>query len=165
MSYQNQNYQNHNHNYNQRNGNRGYGNREPSKVFKDILAEITKQELSKIDLKKMIGHDGLVSKFANETKMKANQIRKIFNEVRKIQRKLDSTDVNLDKIKDDLTLLYPKISYAKNRKAGGHPLIPDEFAQFLFALLDKVLKENSKTGFKKFVNIMEAFVGFAKKDN
>lgn len=155
-----------NHNYHNNNGhNRGQRNRQSSKEFEKILAEIQKQKLSQIDLQEMVKHDGLVYQFADNTNMKANQIRKIFNEIRKIQRKLDSKDDNLDKIKDDLTLLYPKISYARKRKAGGHPLIPDEFAKFLFKLLDKVLEENSLAGFKKFVNIMEAFVGFAKKDN
>ena len=112
---------------------------------------------------KIFKFKGLLENFADQTSMKSNQIRKIFNELKKIERKYKDTG-NEEELKKALVFIYPKIAYGKNRKAQGGPLISKEFAEFLRLMLDNILNSNNvKKDFKMFMQLFEGFVGFVKR--
>ncbi len=79
------------------------------------------------------------------------QLRKLFSEIKRLQL----MNLDDDKLSLKLSLIVPKIAYARGRK-----LIDEEFYKLLKTLIEKVKASHVREQYRNFVQIFEAIVAF-----
>jgi len=129
-----------------------------NKINVDDLSLLKPSELDKLSSEKG-------ERYAKIDKIRTNQIRNIYTSIKQIKTKYRNKK-NFDlEIEKDLILLKPIMAYATGRQ-----YILRDYQEFLFELIDKVLKSHNKElALENFFSIIESFVAYHKfyggKDN
>ncbi len=123
-----------------------------------VLQEIkNNQDLGKVLTdEKIYKNDGYAYKIAEEMggRLKASQLRKIFEKIKHIEQKLEKDE----DYKKDIFELYPRLAYAKGRK-----LLPDDFYKLLIHLLERA--EQNKKNAEIVVKFITSIVAYHKFHN
>jgi CRISPR-associated protein Csm2 len=106
-------------------------------------------------------------KFAQDDKVKTNQIRNFFAAISKMRVNFSSAekDKKYQTIQNDLILLKPKLAYAAGRQRDVR-----NFQQYVTQAIDAVIKSNDKEkATENFFALIESIVAYHKfyggKDN
>jgi len=102
---------------------------------------------------------GLVATLARNDKTKMSQVRKIFAELNNLYS-LSKKSENIDEIKKEVLMLFPKINYAKNREVLKYDLyvVLKNWLNYLY----NELKKGNKKPFEKFHDFLTALISYKK---
>jgi CRISPR type III-A-associated protein Csm2 len=128
--------------------------------IEEFINELNKKEcFSEFDLRDLIGPNGYADNIAASLKkqVKISQLRKFFSEIKEISKIGESKPEEAQK---KIWLLYPLIAYAE-----GRDVIPNNFANMLNKVLEKVEAENCNKAddYKRLEDFMTALIAYFKK--
>jgi len=126
--------------------------------IRQIIEQIKRRNhFHEIEVKEFaLPEEGWADKIAKNSKMKTNQLRKVFNSIKLIdQRNKDRKDN--DPFDDpELYMILPYLAYAKGRN-----LISEEFYDLIREIIPKKIK--TVQDFRRFCEFMTAIVAYHKK--